>query len=85
MELCVSKGTSTTNPFHDIVDSLTDQWQRVTLDYLYQIGQKLKPHNIPLETYGDTFKVLEFLAEHGAIELQNNENEHLIRKAQYLG
>lgn len=85
MELCVNKDTSITNPFKIIVDDLSDNWRKVTLEYLDWVHKLLKPHTIPLETYGDTFKVLEFLAEHGAIELLNNEDHHLIRKRQNLG
>lgn len=73
--------TSTINPFRAIVGKLeTDNWQKVTLEYMDWVHSLLKPHNLPVSTYGDIFKVLEFLAENGAIELQNNEDCHLIKR-----
>ena len=72
--------TSTTNPFHVIVQDLGIGWRKVTLEYLNWVHELLKPHGIPLETYGDTFRVLEYLAENGVIEIQNNDDNHLIRK-----
>jgi len=83
---CVNSDISTTNPFKIIVDDLSqDTWRKVSLEYLDWIHQLMKPHKIPLETYGDAFKVLEFLAEHGAIELQSKEDYHLIKRGNYLG
>lgn len=82
----VAKDMSTINPFKTIVDDLgIDTWRKVTIEYLNWIHQLMKPHSIPLETYGDTFKVLEFMAESGAIELKTEDDYHLIKRGQYLG
>lgn len=73
--------TSTINPFKLIVEDLaTDNWRKVTIEYLDWVHALLKPHSVPVATYGDIFKVLEFLAENNAIELQNNEDYHLIKR-----
>lgn len=62
-----------------------DSWKKVTIEYLNWIHQLLKPHNIPLNTYGDTFKVIEFLADSGAVELKNEFDYHLIKQGKYFG
>lgn len=77
--------TSTINPFREIVDSLADDWIIITISYLDWIHGLLEPLGIPLKTYGDTFKVLEFLSEAGAIDLRAEKEHHLIRKRQYFG
>jgi len=78
--------TSTTNPFKTIVEDLhADSWQKVTIEYLDWIHSILRPHKVPVITYGDVFKVLEYLAENGAIDLQNTNDYHLIRKGSNFG
>lgn len=73
--------TSTTNPFKTIVEDLApDTWRKVTIEYLDWVHALLKPHDIPVSTYGDVFAVLEYLAENGAIELKNNEDYHSIKR-----
>ena len=72
---------STTNPFKQIVEDLgTDTWRKVTIEYLDWIHSLLKPHKIPVSTYGDIFRVLEYLAENGAIDLKNNEDHHSVKR-----
>lgn len=78
--------TSTINPFKIIVEDLpSETWRKVTIEYLDWVHKLLKPHNIEVSTYGDVFKVLEYLAEHGAIDLQNCEDHHQIRKGSNFG
>ena len=78
--------TSTTNPFKQIVDDLPqDTWRKVSLEYLEWVSKLLREHNIKLETYGEVFKVLEFLAEHRAVDLEQKEDCHLIRKGSNFG
>lgn len=77
--------TSTTNPFRVIVEDLPDTWTKVSIDYLDWISTLLKPYNIPVETYGDIFKVLEYLFDSGAIDLVSEDDHNLIRKRQYFG
>lgn len=78
--------TSTINPFKIIVGDLhSENWRVVTIEYLDWVHALLKPHNTGVATYGDIFKVLEFLAEHGAIDLQNCEDHHKIRKGSNFG
>lgn len=72
--------TSIINPFKNIVFGLnTESWTKVSLDYLEQTHKLLKAAGVPLETYGDVFKVLEFLYEHGAIDLKQEEDYHFIK------
>lgn len=85
--LPVSTDTSTIdNPFKVIVADLSSEtWRKVTIEYLDWVSGLMKPHKIPLSTYGDVFKILEFLAEHGAVQLKNEEDHHLIKKGQDFG
>lgn len=77
----VSSDTSTINPLKIIVDDLSpDSWRKVTLEYLDWVNKLMKQCDIHLDTYGEVFKILEYLDEHNAIELQNDEDCHLIRK-----
>lgn len=86
MEAFANTDTSTTNPFREIVNKLSfSAWQDVTIEYLEWVNQLLKEQSIELETYGDVFKVLEFLNEHEVIELKTDEDRHLIRKGQNFG
>lgn len=83
--LFVNTDTFTTNPFREIVEHLGDDWRKVSLEYLDWVAARLRHQGVPLETYGDIFRVLEWLHERGAVELQHNDNEHLIKRKQYLG
>lgn len=88
MEAFANTDTSTTNPFREIVNKLSPHsWQDVTIEYLEWVAQLLKQHNVRPETYGDVFKVLEFLSENGVVELKDDEDREktLIRKGQNFG
>jgi hypothetical protein len=88
MEAFANTDTSTTNPFREIVDKLSlHAWQDVTIEYLEWVAQLLKQHGVKPETYGDVFKVLEFLHENAAVELKDDEDREktLIRKGQNFG
>lgn len=77
---------STTNPFNRIIEDLSlVEYRVVTLHYLDWIRMLLKPYDISPETYGDVFKVLEYLAEHGAVDLQQENELHIVRKGACFG
>lgn len=84
--MSVNKDTSTINPFRIIYEDLgEDTWRKVTLQYLDWVNSLMKLHKIPLETYGDVFKVLKFMEDGGAIELKNEITHHSIRRGQNFG
>lgn len=80
------KSLSTPNPFRTLLTTLSDNtWQTVTLDYLNSVAKLVNEPRMVVGTYGDVFKVLEFLAAAGAIELEPTDNAgvHKIRKKVY--
>lgn len=84
--LSAKMATSIINPFKTIVDDLSSEtWRKVTIEYLDWVHALLKPHKIPVATYGDVFRVLEYLYENKAVDLQNCEDYHLIRKGTNFG
>lgn len=79
--MSANKDTSITNPFREIVQGLESvKWQTVTLDYLDRISALLHKSGVSLSTYGEVFRVLEFLHENGAIILETQGDLHIVRK-----
>ena len=78
------KSLSTPNPFRVLLATLSDcEWQTVTLDYLNQVAKIVNEPQMIVGTYGEVFKVLEFLAQAGAVELvpdQTQPGVHKLRK-----
>lgn len=62
------------------------EWQTVTLDYLNKVSTLVNNADVVIETYGEAFSVLEFLASAGAIDLEPGETPgvHKIRKKTYV-
>lgn len=77
--------TSTTNPFRIIVDKLSETPAPVTLEYLSWVNLVLQEHGIFLETYGEVFRVLEYLADAGVVELDSDNDCHVIKKVNNFG
>jgi len=64
----------------------SETWQTVTLDYLNQVAKIVNEPQMIVGTYGEVFKVLEFLADAGAIELVPDATQpgvHKLRKINY--
>jgi predicted short-subunit dehydrogenase-like oxidoreductase (DUF2520 family) len=81
------KSLSTPNPFVELLATLDSKsWQVVTLNYLNTVANIVnKPQTIVI-SYGEAFKILEFLADAGAIELVPDETQpgvHKLRKKPY--
>lgn len=69
--LTVQTSNSTTNPFYEILGELSkDAWIPVTLSYLNKIAKLINVNGTLVNTYGETFQVLEFLRDRGAVELE---------------
>lgn len=72
------------NPFYEIIGELSkDEWVPVTVGYLQKIAGLLNRDNTLVNTYGETFEVLEFLRDGGAVELtllDGSANMYKIRK-----
>lgn len=65
------KSSSTTNPFRTLLATVvTDSWQPVTLDLLNKVAEIVNVEETFVVTYGESFKVLEFLAQAGAVLLE---------------
>lgn len=77
--------TSTTNPFRIIVDKLSDTPAPITLEYLNWVNLVLQQHNVVLETYGEVFRVLEYLADAGVVEIGVTDDYHVIKKVNNFG
>jgi hypothetical protein len=69
------------------LETLSDtQWQVVTLNYLNTVAKIVNKPEMIACTYGEVFKVLEFLADAGAIELVPDTTQpgvHKLRKITY--
>lgn len=80
----VLKSSTTPNPFIQIVGELSkDEWQPVTIAYLHKVSKLLNNDKTLVNTYGQTFEVLEFLRDRGAVELSlldGTTNMYKIRK-----
>lgn len=70
---------STQNPFKHWLDTLeTDAWYTITTTMLSRLRTLVnaETNNILVDDH-DTFKVIEYLAEHKVIELVRNEDKSL--------
>lgn len=66
----MAKHTSPTNPFAIILAELSStEYKEVSLDYLTHVAKVCNKPKVLLKTYGDAFDALQFLAEHGAVDL----------------
>ena len=60
----------TPNPFHKLLAGLSDdKYQTVTLDYLKIVSEIVNEHSVVVQTFGEAFRVLEFLHDAKAVEL----------------
>jgi hypothetical protein len=60
----------TPNPFSKLLnETLTDEFQPVTLDLLERVTNTVNMHGEMVQTYGEAFQTLEFLAKARAVEL----------------
>jgi hypothetical protein len=70
-----------------LLETLSEtEWQTVTLEYLNQVAKTVNEPQVVVGTYGEVFKVLEFLADAGAIELVPDIAQpgvHKLRKKSY--
>lgn len=67
----IHKSASASNPFHEIVGELSKEtWIPVTIAYLTKVANLLNTNGKIVDTYGETFTVLEFLRDSGAVELE---------------
>lgn len=58
------------NPFHKLLAGLSKtEYQLVTLDYLKLISEIINEPSTVVQTFGEAFQILEFLAQAKAIEL----------------
>jgi len=84
-----SYGTTTTkNPFKVLVGNLSTEWKIVSLAYLKEIHDTINAESPIIQTYGDAFDILEFLANAKVIDLVPVEGEdsvYKIRKVEYNG
>ena len=75
---------STFNPFKEIVGELSrETWNPVTIKYLVRIASQLNVNGKIVDTFGETFAVLEYLRDNGAVELElldGTTNMYKIRK-----
>ena len=73
----------TVNPFRELLAGLSDtEYTAVTLDYLKHVSDTVNKPSTVIQTYGEAFQVLEFLATARAIEmkLDRDPNIYKIRK-----
>ena len=81
-----SKITSFTpqNPFHHLLANLSlTEYQTVTIAYLREVSKILNKPGTIVQTFGEAFQVLEFLAQAQAVELievEGFEGVYKIRK-----
>jgi len=60
----------TPNPFAKLLnETLTAEFQPVTLDLLERVTNTVNMHGEMVQTYGEAFQTLEFLAQARAVEL----------------
>lgn len=73
-----------TNPFRVLLTGLsTTESVPVTLQFLDWVSKTINEPNEVVQTYGETFQVLEFLATAGVVELtpvRDNPGAYTIRK-----
>jgi hypothetical protein len=82
--LKMTKSDTTPNPFTKLLnETLTVEFQPVTLQLLEQVTHTVNMHGEMIQTYGEAFQTLEFLAQAGAVELASlngDPNQFKIRK-----
>lgn len=75
---------SSTNPFRVLLAGLSStEPVPVTLQFLKHVSEIVNKPSVVLQTYGEAFQVLEFLAQAKAVELlpvENNPGAYTIRK-----
>ena len=75
-----TESTLTKNPFRILLTQLdTEKWQIVTLKFLATVTDLINKDKELILTYGEAFKVLEFLAEAQVIELESVENTDIFK------
>ena len=63
------------NPFHKLLAGLSNtEYQIVTLDYLKTVSEIVNEPSTVIQTFGEAFQILEFLAKAKAIELVEAED-----------
>ena len=73
-----------TNPFVSIVNRVSDEPVLVDIPLLNWIIALFKQEKMILPRYEDAVSILEYLHEHGAIELiHNTDNTLLLKKKEY--
>jgi len=66
----------TQNPFSKLLGELsTSEYQTVTIQYLKHVHDIINEPSPVIQTYGEAFQVLEFLATAGVIELMPTSTE----------
>jgi hypothetical protein len=74
----------TPNPFRKLLDELlTAEFQPVTLQLLESVTSVINEPSVVVQTYGEAFQTLEFLAQARAVELvplQPGSQQYKIRK-----
>ena len=76
------------NPFKVMVGNLTTEWKIVSLAYLKEVHDIINAESTIIQTYGDAFDILEYLANARVIDLELVEGEdsvYKIRKVDYSG
>jgi len=80
----MTESATTPNPFAKLLNEiLTDEFQPVTLGLLQQVTETVNMHGEMIQTYGEAFQTLEFLAQARAVELvslNGDPNQFKIRK-----
>lgn len=75
---------SSTNPFRVLLAGLSStEPTPVTLQFLKQVSEIINEPSVVVQTYGEAFQVLEFLAQAQAVELlpvENNPGTYTIKK-----
>jgi len=73
-----------TNPFVSIVNRVSDEPVLVDIPLLNWIIGLFKEEKMILPRYEDAVSILEYLHEHGAVELiHNTDNTLLLKKREY--
>jgi len=80
----MTKSDTTPNPFKKLLSELvTDEFQPVTLQMLDGVTRIVNEPGETIQTYGEAFLTLQFLANAGAVELvplDSNKTQFKIRK-----
>ena len=70
----------TENPFKVLLHKLSDtEYTDVTLGFLKEVSAIINEPSQVVQTYGETFLVLEFLATAGVVELKLSPDENLYK------